>query len=803
MTAFSAALALATIGFGSIDSGSPALLLSADELAAGARGLHVSEAGTYEVRAWSDPSKRWRLDTEARPLVLESVETEAAAPSIPSWTTLGTVELEADVPFEIQIKRPEADPGDDETPPPPPPPLPAFLAIQKAGSPDLGAGLDVLRGRIHTDEPSPDLRKTEARTVDRGVDFQPPDSASAWLARADELRSQLRVTLGLAPELPRTDLSAQVYGELERDGYTIEKVVLETMPGYLLSGSLYRPTDPPSGKSPAILSPHGHYEVGRMHPDVQMRCVRLAKLGFVVFAYDMVGYNDSKPFGHAFLSPSLRRWGFGLPTLQTWNSLRAVDFLAGLPDVDPTRIGCTGSSGGGTQTILITAVEPRIRVSAPVVMVSELYQGGSFCENIAGMRVGTDNVEIAALTAPRPLRLVGATGDWTVNTTSVVLPKLRAVYELFGAGGLVEADVFTYPHNYNKTSREAVYPFLARHLLGLDDPEATREGEQKVEEAADLLTFDDEHPRPSTILSPEELEAQVISARAEAIEELAPSDDPARWAASRRVLTEILRVRVGVEIPVGDALESAPVRRADRDGAIIEHWRLSRAGADDAVPAVVIRPRGEVRSTAIVALDRGKAGLVEADGTFSPLVSELLGRGVAVVGYDPIFVGEAFDPGLPRTSRLEGDHDDTYNRSLAGEHLQDLATVASWAASRSDWAAVHLIAEGDSAALALLARPVLPMLGRTAIVLDEDAPKPSSAELPKGLDLAGIFQFGGLPAAAALSAPSPLWLSGPGSELGGWPERAYEVEGAGSQLRHDAEAPDPDALAAWIAGDVL
>ena len=157
---------------------------------------------------------------------------------------------------------------------------------------------------------------------------------------------------------PRRRSTPQIYGKLDRGDYTIEKVVLETFPGFTLSGNLYRPANR-SGKVPAILCPHGHWEDGRVNPEVQQRCIRWAKLGCVVFLYDMVGYNDSKPFKHAFLNDRLRRWGLSLATLQTWNSIRALDWLTSLPDVDPARIGCTGESGGGTQTFLLTALDDR------------------------------------------------------------------------------------------------------------------------------------------------------------------------------------------------------------------------------------------------------------------------------------------------------------------------------------------------------------------------------------------------------------------------------------------------------------
>ena len=317
------------------------------------------------------------------------------------------------------------------------------------------------------------------------------------------------VTLGLWPLLPKTPLSPHVFGKAVRDGYTIEKVVLTTLPGFTLSGNLYRPAKS-SGRIPGLLCPHGHWEDGRVNPEVQQRCIRWAKLGAVVFMYDMVGYNDSKPFTHEFLNDRLRHWGYSLTTLQTWNSIRALDWISSLPDVDPSRIGCTGESGGGTQTFLLTALDQRIKVAAPVVMVSDSFQGGCVCENAAGLRHGTDNVEIAALAAPRPMIMVGASGDWTAKTMTNAFPTIRGVYSLIGSTDRLEAKVFDFPHNYNQTTRNAVYEFMGRWLLGINDSASTREGQQQPEKPEALWTFTPDHPAPAGRKSPAELEDQLI-----------------------------------------------------------------------------------------------------------------------------------------------------------------------------------------------------------------------------------------------------------------------------------------------------
>ena len=228
--------------------------------------------------------------------------------------------------------------------------------------------LDVARGRIDSTASNLDPRRTTVRNNRQGADFRAPNSPQEWNARAKSLRDQLRVTLGLLPEWPKTPLHPIVRPKVDHDGYSTENVALETLPGFYLCGTLYRPLHA-NGKSPGLLCPHGHWQEGRVAVDVQKRCSRWAQMGCVVFMYDMVGYNDSKPFGHEFLNDRLRRWGLSLPSLQTWNGIRALDWLTTLPEVDAARIGMTGESGGGTQTFLLTAIDDRIRVSAPAVMV--------------------------------------------------------------------------------------------------------------------------------------------------------------------------------------------------------------------------------------------------------------------------------------------------------------------------------------------------------------------------------------------------------------------------------------------------
>ena len=280
-------------------------------------------------------------------------------------------------------------------------------------------------------------------------------------------------------------MRAEVFDRIDLEGYSIEKVYFESYPRFFCTGNLYRPrggsAKPPF---PASSARTGTGTTGglstvpetRTAAQFPTRCMNFALQGYVSFAYDMVGYNDSFQVPHdwgrdpkspwALSQEALRLglWGISLLGLQLWNSIRAIDFLCSLSDVDAQRIAVTGASGGGTQTFLLTAVDERVRVSAPVNMISHFMQGGGICENAPNLRIDTDNVEIGAMMAPRPMLMVSATGDWTCDTPRIEYPAIRAIYDLFGAGDHVACVQFPVLHNYNRFSREAVYQFFARWL---------------------------------------------------------------------------------------------------------------------------------------------------------------------------------------------------------------------------------------------------------------------------------------------------------------------------------------------------
>jgi len=301
------------------------------------------------------------------------------------------------------------------------------------------------------------------------LDRYPPPAArsgAAWSARAAYLREHVLASAGLMPLPRKTPLSPVIFDEITRDGYRVAKVYFESLPGFFVTGNLYRPIG--AGPFPAVLSPHGHWKNGRLeNTDLVSgpgRAITLARQGFVVFSYDMIGYTDSRQLTHKFGGRRESLWGLSLGGLQLWDSIRSLDFLQSLADVKADAIGVTGESGGGTQTFLLAAVDDRVAVAAPVNMISLHMQGGCLCENLPGLRLDATNVEIASTIAPRPLLMVSATGDWTNETLEAEYPAVRSIYTLLGATDRVSAVQFHAEHNYNKDSREAMYRWMARWL---------------------------------------------------------------------------------------------------------------------------------------------------------------------------------------------------------------------------------------------------------------------------------------------------------------------------------------------------
>lgn len=327
----------------------------------------------------------------------------------------------------------------------------------------------------------------------------------SWTKRAELIRSGIRRIAGLDNRPPPCDLAPIRHSKRKMDGYSVENVAIQSLPGYWMTGNLYLPGDySPDAKPGAyavMLAPHGHRDFKRVYEDTQKRCANMARMGAIAFTWDMVGYGENAPCPHRFQ---------GAFELQTHNSTRALDFALSLAGADEDRVSVSGGSGGGTQSFILSAVDQRVDVSVPVVMVSAHFFGGCVCESGTPIHFTdeyrTNNVEIAALHAPKPQMLVSVGGDWTSNTPEVEMVYLRHVYGHFGAEAKVDNAHFADEvHNYGPSKRDAVLRFLAKHL-SLDASQAFNNSDELDEshvtvlEQADLLVFNEEHTRPANSL---------------------------------------------------------------------------------------------------------------------------------------------------------------------------------------------------------------------------------------------------------------------------------------------------------------
>jgi dienelactone hydrolase len=594
-----------------------------------------------------------------------------------------------------------------------------------------------------------DRRLGDLKDLDSYFPFTPSESPEAWQPRAERVRRQVLLANGLWPMPERTPPNAVVHGRIERDGYSVEKVYLESVPGFHITGSLYRPLGK-TGPFPIVLCPHGHWSNGRFHdwgPDevrrlivqgaerfeaggrhpLQARSMQLARMGCVVFHYDMIGYADSQQISfdvaHRFAQqrPEMndpRSWGLFSPQaesrlqsvmgLQTYNSVRALDWLCELPDADPTRVGVTGASGGGTQTFLLSAIDPRVTVSMPAVMVSTGMQGGCTCENCDYLRVETGNIELAALFAPKPLGLTSA-DDWTREITTKGYPELQRHFAMMGApDNLMLANLIHFPHNYNYVSRSAMYGWFNKHLeLGLADP-VVEEDYQPLTQA-ELTVYDDEHPRPA---GGDDFERELTRRMAEASDAQLAALKSASPEEYRDVLAGAWDVIVGRGLPAAGAVEFERLVENDR-GEYLEIAGLLRHTAQgEELPVVFLHPKNWNQEVVVLVDERGKQGLYGSGGGPRPQVQRLLSAGYSVAAADLLYQGEFLADGQPLAQarkvanpREYAGYTLGYNHPLFSQRVHDVLSLVSFAKNHEDKPAkVHLIGtRGVSGALAAAA----------------------------------------------------------------------------------------------------
>lgn len=311
-----------------------------------------------------------------------------------------------------------------------------------------------------------------------------PLDRMAFEAERARRRRELLRSLGLDPLPPRTDLKARQTGTLEGDGYRIEKWIFESRPQFYVTAHVYVPegrsaSGAPGGRFPVIVNPHGHWHSKKSEPTVQARAASQARAGYVAIVVDAPGNSfgqspDERAAQGIHDDLRLLLGSANVTALYVWDLMRAVDLLETRPDVDASRIGITGASGGGLATLFAFAADERLRVAVPAVFATSLEvqpENGCLCNHVpATLQIG-DRSDILAIRAPAPVLLLGAQsdGEFPPEGHERTYRKLQAEYALLGAESKVSLKLFEGPHGYDRPMREAALGFFDLHLRGLGD----------------------------------------------------------------------------------------------------------------------------------------------------------------------------------------------------------------------------------------------------------------------------------------------------------------------------------------------
>jgi cephalosporin-C deacetylase-like acetyl esterase len=306
--------------------------------------------------------------------------------------------------------------------------------------------------------------------------------------RQQELRGKFLEALGGFPE--RTPLQARVVGTIKRDGYTIEKVIYESRPNHHVTASFYLPAG--KGPFPGVLMPIGHSNNGKAADYVQRGCILLAQNGIAALAYDPIGQGERRQLltdkglaaipsstnEHTLVGVGAILVGSSTATYRIWDGIRSLDYLAGRPEIDAKKLGCTGCSGGGTLTSYLMALDDRVAAAAPSCYLTSLERlfatiGPQDAEqNVTGqVAFGLEHADYIGLRAPRPTLVCAATGDFfDIQGTWTSYREAKRIYTLLGYPERLDILESNTKHGYPRSHREGMARWMLRWLAGNDRP---------------------------------------------------------------------------------------------------------------------------------------------------------------------------------------------------------------------------------------------------------------------------------------------------------------------------------------------
>lgn len=637
--------------------------------------------------------------------------------------------------------------------------------------------------------------RTVARAL-RAEDGTPADLRT-WRQRRAALQRRLAEAMGPAPETACA-LEPRVLGTLKRAGYRIEKLIFQSRPDVWVTGSLYLP-DGAREQRPAVLCVHGHWRGARRDPTVQARCIGLAKLGFVALVIDAFGagerYTSPRPGAYhgSLYGSTLWPSGHTLLGMQVHDNRRAVDYLISRPEVDGRRLGITGASGGGNQTMYAGALDERFGAVVPVCSVGNyqayLRAACCVCEVLPGALRFTEEGDVLGLVAPRALMVVSATRDafqFSVDQARISLARAQAIYRLHGPAEKVRHAIFESPHDYSRAMREAMYGWMTRWLKNEGKGEPIPEPKHEVDAAEDLACFP-AGKRPERFLLLPEFAGRAGAELVRRVDRERP-DHAEAWEAAATARRSTLRRDILGEFPPAPKPQ-ARLGKPSRVGGIVGTpftifpepalpvpGRLDRreAGKGPAPACLLLHPEGQEAG-------RGHA-----------LHAALLEANVAVLTADLRATGST----RPERDAIAGapDHNSAEHalwvgRPLLGQWVFDIACLLDWLELQPgvDRRRIRIVGVGAMGVAAAVASAHLEDrvagVGLVSVPLQLATTMPYPAGFSMGLLAPGILRVGDMPHLAALSAPRRLVVAeGVGAE--GKPVAGKELREAFTYPRH-------------------
>jgi dienelactone hydrolase len=628
------------------------------------------------------------------------------------------------------------------------------------------------------DLPKPDPKAYDAFICAQGAVLRKDDAVAGtrkdWDDRRAKLRTSMLAAMGSMPEKP-SPLEPKIIGTLKRKGYRVEKLIFQSRPDVWVTASAYVPEG--EGKRPAVLCVHGHWPWARRDPVVQARCLGLMHLGFFVLAVDAFGAGEryTQPgkgtYHGALLGATL--WPVGLTLLgcQVYDNRRAVDYLLTRPEVDGERLGVTGASGGGNQTMYAGALDERFKAVVPVCSVGNfqayLKAACCVCEVLPGALRFTEEGDVLGLVAPRALMVVSADQDafqFSVGEAKKSLERAHAIFKLNHAADKLKHAIFESKHDYNQAMREAMYGWMTRWLKEEGKGEPIAEPAHEVEKVEDVACFPDLADRPKGFLFPGTLAAREARSLMEKLTAYKP-DHAEDWESTAVYRRDQLRKQVFGDFPKLPK-PAAQIGKAETQDKI----RKAR---------VVFQPEPELALHAVY-LNKGEADgkqmgcvLLHLDGKAEaikhPVATALLDKGYAVIAPDLRATGESRPTGdlvHDAADHNSAEHGLWIGRPLLGQWVFDVLCILDWMGIQPglNRSAFTVAGIGSAGVVAVSAAALFDDRIATTLLVDSRlslAPeKAYGKDMRMGLLAPGLLRWGDVPQLGALIAPRRLGVAG-------------------------------------------